>query len=76
MYFSVLFHYFDVSSCLVDILYIFDLFLFNNFISSIGVECVHDLGSSCQFVIFLEIPKVFMSAKGSIYFLKIKYQGS
>ena len=73
MYFTLVFYYLDASTCLVDILYIFNLHLFKTFICGIGAECVHNLGFSCQLGDFL---RNFMSAKGSLYFLKFKYQGS
>ena len=68
MYFTLVFYYLDASTCLVDILYIFNLHLFKTFICGIGAECVHNLGFSCQLGDFL---RNFHVSKGFTLFSKV-----
>ena len=51
-------------------IYILDLHLFQNSIWGIGVECVHDLGFSCQLGDFLRNSKAFHVRKGFTLFFK------
>ena len=51
-------------------IYILHLHLFENFISGIGIQCVHDLGFSYQLGDFLRNSKAFHVSKGFTLFSK------
>ena len=71
LYFPLEFYCFDASACLVDILSILHINLFQNFVCGTGIECVHDLGFSCQLVNFFRNSKAFPVNKGYTLFSKV-----